>query len=173
VSPYTHVAEYNGGASVIEMGSRAEADEFTNRLRRFNGTDRFAATLWRLPDGMDYVEARRAGLDALAYVQAAGDGNKFTVEIRKAGGAQWGADWVRYVVGHPHTEPEPLDVAIKLPHSTEIISRCEVFDADEAGKLIYDYYKTGDIPAEYALRPAEGFGRDGRNIDLRDEAQPL
>lgn len=32
VSPHTYVAEYNGGALVIEMGSRGEADKFTGDL---------------------------------------------------------------------------------------------------------------------------------------------
>ena len=32
VSPHTYVAEYNGGALVIEMGSHGEADKFTGDL---------------------------------------------------------------------------------------------------------------------------------------------
>ncbi len=93
-----------------------------------------------------------------------------TVDIRKVGGSQWGAEWVRYVVGHPHTEPEPVEVAIALPHGPEMVSRSEVFTADEAADLFFTYYKTGDIPTTYALRPVEGFTKDGRNLDLRDEA---
>jgi hypothetical protein len=168
VSPYTHVLEYDGGALVASLGGNVDIDEFAAPLSRFNGTSQFALTLWPLPDGMDYDEARRAGQDAREYLQAAGRPDALTVEMRKPGGKEWGADWVRYVVGHPHSEPEPFDVAIKLPHSTEMISRSEVFGADEAADLFLRYYKTGDIPAEYVLRPTEAFTRDGRNIDLRD-----
>jgi hypothetical protein len=50
--------------------------------------------------------------------------------------------------------------------------RSEGFGADEAADLFLGYYTIGDIPAEYALRPAEKFTHDGRNIDLRDEARP-
>jgi hypothetical protein len=80
-----------------------------------------------------------------------------TVVIRTAGGSQWGAEWVRYVVGSLRDDDAPLDVVITLPRSAEMISRHEVFDADEAAELFYGSYKTGDIPAGYALRPVEGF----------------
>jgi hypothetical protein len=173
VAPYTHVLEYDGGALVASLGGRVDIDEFAAPLRRFNGTSQFALTLWRLPDGMDYDDARRAGQDATEYLQAAGSPDAITVEIRRTGGSEWGADWVRYVVGHANNEDEPLDVPVTLPHSTEMINRAEVFGPDEAADLFVRYYTTGDIPAEYALRPAEGFTRDGRNIDLRNQARPL
>lgn len=93
-----------------------------------------------------------------------------TVEIRKPGGAQWGAEWVRYTIGHPHDDDLPLDVAIPLPRGDEMISRAEVFDAEEAGKLFMSYHKTGDIPPGYVLRPVEGYTADGRHFDLPDAA---
>ena len=62
MSPYTHVAEYDGGAFVVSLGGNVDIDEFAAPLRRFNATSRFALTLWRLPDGMDYDEARRTGV---------------------------------------------------------------------------------------------------------------
>ena len=116
---------------------------------------------------MDYDQAAAAGQDALEYLQAAGRADQLIVEIRKAGGSQWGADWVRYVVGHPHEGSAPLDVPITLPKSTEMISAPEVFEADEAAQLFYGYYQTGEIPAQYTLRPVQGFTRDGTVIDLR------
>jgi hypothetical protein len=79
---------------------------------------------------------------------------------------------VRYVIDHPHQGEAPLDVPIVLPSSTEMRSRHEIFEADEAAQLFYNYYKTGDIPSNYRLRPEQGFTRDGGNIDLRDHAQP-
>jgi hypothetical protein len=107
------------------------------------------------------------------HIQAAGRADAMTVEICKAGGAQWGVDWVRYVVGHPHPDDAPLDVPIVLPHSTEMRSRYEIFDADEAAQLFFSYYNTGDIPSTCTLRPEQGFTRDGGNIDLRDRAPDL
>jgi hypothetical protein len=112
-------------------------------------------------------QAVAAGLDR-EYIQAAGRADAMTVEICKPGGQQWGVDWVRYVIGHPDSEGAVLDVPIVLPQSTEMRSRAEIFEADEASQLFYSYYKTGDIPATYALRPEQGFTREGDNIDLRD-----
>ena len=88
-----------------------------------------------------------------------------TMEIRKRGGQDWGASWVRYVIGHPHRGPAVLDVAITLPRSTEMIARSEVFDADEAATLFDAYYQTGNVPAEYTLRPVEGYTEDDGYID--------
>lgn len=164
---HSHVMESHGGASITSLGGWVDVDTFGCRLRRFNSSERFALTLWALPPDMDYVQAVRAGRDALEFIQAAGSAEALTVETRKAGGAQWGAEWVRYVIGHPHSGPEPLDVPIVLPQSTEMVARHEVFGADEAADLFYSYYTTGDIPAHYCLRPAEGFTSAGGNIDLR------
>lgn len=166
MAPYTHVMQYDDGTRV-EFSSYANIDEFGRRLSRFNGTDRFALILWALPPGMDSDQASAAGLDR-EYIQAAGRSDAMTVEICKAGGAQWGAAWVRYVIGHPGAGDGALDVPIVLPTTTEMRSSAEVFDADEASQLFYSYYKTGDIPAGYMLRPEQGFTREGVSIDLRD-----
>ena len=71
VSGYTHVIEQDG-KSVVSIAGWADVDEFRRRLQRFNGVERFTLLLWTLPSDMDYVEAVRAGLDGLAYIQAAG-----------------------------------------------------------------------------------------------------
>lgn len=163
---YTHVLEYSSG-NILSFDSYADISKFARVLHGFNGADRFSLALWALPPGMEYEEAVAAGLDR-EYIQAAGRADAMTVEICKPGGQQWDVDWVRYVIGHPHEDDPPLDVPIVLPQSTEMRSRFEVFDADEAAQLFYSYYKTGGIPASYALRPEQGFTRDGGNVDLRD-----
>jgi hypothetical protein len=167
---YTHVLEYSGGRSVVEITEYAEVEEFVRPMRLFDGVKRFSLTLWALPSGLDYGQAVKAGVDALEFIQAGGSADALTVDVRKAGGSQWGMDWVRYVVGHPRTEPEPLDVAIALPRATEMVSRSEVFTPDEAGALFFSYYKTGEIPAGYVLRPVQGFTKDGGNVTLAVES---
>jgi hypothetical protein len=166
---YTHVLEANGGSSVVEIGQHVEAEKFARPMRGFDGVDRFALTLWALPPGMDYNKAVDAGEDALEFIQAGGSADALTVDIRKAGGSEWGVDWVRYVVGRDRSIPEPLDVAITLPRAPEFVSRSEVFTPDEAAELFFAYYRTGDIPPGYVLRPAQGFTKDGGNITLGDE----
>jgi hypothetical protein len=58
--------------------------------------------------------------------------DEMTVEICKPGGEQ-AAEWMRYVIGQPHEGNPPLDVLVKLPRSTEMISRPEVFEAGSFG----------------------------------------
>jgi len=102
---------------------------------------------------MDSTKAVKAGLDALEFIQAGGTAAAMTVDIRKPGGSQWGADWCATSSATHTPEPEPLDVAITLPYGPEMVSRSEVFTADEAAELFFTYYKTGDIPSEFTLRP--------------------
>jgi hypothetical protein len=52
-----------------------------------------------------------------------------------------------------------------------MVSAAEVFAADEAAELFISYYRTGDIPPGYVLRPVEGYTRDGGLIDLRGVAR--
>lgn len=46
-----------------------------------------------------------------------------------------------------------MDVPIQLAHGVKLISRSQVFAADEAAELFYTYYTIGDIPDGYALQP--------------------
>ena len=56
---------------------------------------------------------------------------------------------------------------IELSDGAEMVSAPEVFTADEAAAIFYTYYRTGDIPPGYALRPVEGYTYAGDWRDLR------
>lgn len=149
-------SEKDGGSGLLH---------FQSPLRQLNGVDRWYITLFPLPAGKRYNEVRN---DATTeFLQAGGSAEKMMLDLRKPGGEQWGAKWVRYIVGHSHPDAEPIDVTIKLPKGPELVSASEVFGADEAGEIFYNYYKTGDIPSGYALRPVEGYTADHEIIDLR------
>ena len=163
----THVIEYSGDhASTI--GAYAGPLQLTGPLRMLNGRDNWCVALYAIPPGKTYEDI--AGRPTPEYLQAAGSAEAMVVEIRKPGGAPWGAQWVRYVVGHPHDDTPALDVAIPLPDTTEMISRSEIFDAEEAAELFITYHRTNDIPGQYSLRPVEGYTSDFDIIDLRDKA---
>lgn len=159
----THVMEYSGD-HVATIDGNAGPLEFLGPLRQFGVNGNWCLVLHALPPGKDYPDI--AGTSALEYLQAAGSAKAMTVEIRKPGGQQWGVDWVRYIVGHPHDGTPPHDVPITLPNTTEMRSQPEVFEAEEAAELFIAYYKTGDIPPGYALRPVEGYTTDGQYIGL-------
>jgi hypothetical protein len=123
-------------------------------------------TFYRLPDGKRYEDVRHEA--TTEYIQAAGDAQAMAVEIRKPGGEQWGAKWVRYIVGHQHEGNPPLDVAIPLPDGNQWVNRFEVFGSEEAVTLFESYHQTGDIPPAYRLRPEEGYTASGELVDLRN-----
>jgi len=163
----THAMVYTGG-SAATMGAGAGPLQFLGPLRQLDGTDRWYLTFFALPEGKRFEEIRNQATEQ--YLQAAGSADAMMLDIRKAGGAQWGANWVRYVIGHPHTGERPLDVAISLPRGDEMVRATEVFDAEEAAQLFMSYHRSGDIPPGYELRPVEGYTADGGLIDLRDVA---
>lgn len=160
----THVMEFSSGRATTKDGGSSLL-QFVSPLRQMNGTERWFITFYALPAGKSYDEVRHA--DTPEYLQAGGRADKMMLDIRKRGGAQWGAELVRYIVGHAHDGNPPIDVPIELPHGPEFVSAPEVFEAEEAGDIFFTYYKTGDIPAGYVLRPVEGYTADGENIDLR------
>lgn len=153
----THVLRFGGGSTTLEVDAALDRGMFSSPLRGFDGDQRWALTLLPLPAGVRNYNAALAGGHVFDhYLQAAGRADALTVEIRKPGGEQWGARSVRYVVGHSNAVNQPLDVAIRLPVSTQIIRAGEVFTAEEAADIFYRYYRSGDIAPEYTLRPVEG-----------------
>lgn len=151
------------GRNAATLDGGAGPLQFAGPLRRLDGSDRWSVVLFAL-NGKAYEDV--VGTPTREYLQAAGKADAMTVEIRKPGGKQWGAQWVRYIVGRPHDGSLPLTTAIALPDTTEMRSSAEAFDADEAAQLFIDYYKTGDIPPGYSLRPVEGYTADGGLVDL-------
>ncbi|MDO3312555.1 MULTISPECIES: hypothetical protein [Mycobacteroides] len=120
----THVMIYSG-RNVAEMDGGAGPLQFLGPLGAFGQNDNWSLLLYVLPEGKEYKDV--ANEATTEYLQAAGhSASAIAIEIRKPGGAQWGAQWVRYVVGHPHDGDAPLDVAIQLPHGAEYVSRPEV-----------------------------------------------
>jgi hypothetical protein len=119
---------------------------------------------------MTYDEMLTAAQEFTEYLQAGGKADALTVEIRKPGGRQWGCDWVRYVIGHPHEPGIPLDVEIPMPNGALAVSAAEVFDAEEAADLLQSYHQSGDIPNGYVLRPVEGYKADGSAVEIADSA---
>ena len=161
----THVMEYTGG-SAMAMGGGSGWLQFFGPLNMLGKNGNWYVIFFALPDGVSYDQMRAEKIGANEYVQAAGTAEKMAVEVRKLGGEQWGAKWVRYGIGHPHDGVAPVNVPLELPNGTEMISAPEVFAAEEAAKIFISYYKTGAIPGEYVLRPIEGYDADGRLIDL-------
>ncbi len=159
----THAMIYTGGWASV-MGGGSGPLQFSGPLGALDGVENWYVTFYPIPPGKTFEEVR--GAEVPNFLQAGGRADAMTLDIRKPGGQQWGVTEVRYVIGHPHDGDAPLDVAIELPRGAEIVSRPEVFGAEEAAEVFYTYYKSGGIPAGYVLRPVEGYGAAGCR-DLR------
>lgn len=159
----THAMAFSSGAASTKGGGSGRL-QFLGPLRRLDGSERWFVTFYPLPEGRRFEEVRNEVTEE--YIQAAGTADAMMLDIRKPGGVQWGADWVRYFIGHPVGHGALPDVAISLPKGDEFISGSEVFAADEAADIFLAYYTTGDIPPGYVLRPVEGYTRSGDIIDV-------
>lgn len=159
----THVMEFSSGRATSKDGGSSLL-QFVSPLRQLDGTERWFITVTPLLPGQTIDDVRHG--DTPEYLQAGGRADRMTLDIRRPGGEQWGVTGVRYVIGHPHEGTPPLDVAIDLPRP-EYVSAAEGFEAEEAGNIFFAYYRTGDIPPGYVLRPVEGYTADGDLVDLR------
>ncbi|CAM3792723.1 hypothetical protein MYFR107205_26845 [Mycolicibacterium frederiksbergense] len=135
----------------------------SHHLRSMDGSDPWAIVLSVRPPG-----GTTADFSTSLYLQAAGTAETMVIEFCRPGGADIGAVSVRSVVGHPHAAPAEPDVEIVLPRSTQMISRHEVFTAQEAADMFERFYRTDTIGDGYTLRPVEGYTADGGYIDLRE-----
>lgn len=127
-----------------------------HHLLSMNGLDPWAVVLSvRPPHGPPDDPATRR------YLQAAGTAQSMVVEICQPGGADIGAVSVRSVIGHRHTGRAERDIEIALPRGTEMVTRYEVFTAEEAAELFETFYRTDTIGHGYTLRPAEGYTAEG------------
>ncbi|AQT82701.1 hypothetical protein B1R94_10210 [Mycolicibacterium litorale] len=165
---FTHVVKSNGGELVSQIGRTVTRERFAAPLRRRDGQVRWGFGLFPLPPDRTYDDMLASGEEFTEYLQAGGSADALTIELRKAGGAEVGCEWVRYVVGHPHIESLPLDTEITLGTSTLYVNAAEVFDAEEAADIFLSYHQSGAIPETYSLRPVEGYRRDGSRVDLGD-----
>ncbi|QTI69861.1 hypothetical protein [Gordonia polyisoprenivorans] len=119
----------------------------------FDGVNRSTRTLSRLvrPGWRDELSAEEVKLSQHEFIQAAGSSEKMTVEIRKT---DKNGDGTLFTVGRLHTDPDSGNPGVEIrfgSHALKVYEH-EVFDAEEAAKLFYSYYNTGDIPPEYYLR---------------------
>ncbi len=149
----THVMEYTGGSAATMDGGSSRL-QFRGPLGALDGVENWYLTFSPLPAGKSIEDIRHG--ETPEFLQAGGRADRLTLDIRKPGGEQWGAVGVRYVIGHPHDGNPPIDVPIELPHGPEFVSAPEVFESEEAAEIFFAYYKTGDIPPGYVLRPVEG-----------------
>jgi hypothetical protein len=140
----------NGGISIQLKSGRSIPPiphEIASFLDRLDGTTRFSVCLWELPAGtlFDHVKFDRW---PLRYLQAAGNRDRMTVEIRRDGepGDR------HFVIGRSNTIETERTEEIRWDTYSTHIYKVEVFTAAQAVPLFLSYWQTNDVPQGYRLR---------------------
>ena len=170
MSTHTHVIEYDGGEIVEEIGAGLDISVFANPLRRLNGRDHWALTLYALPADMTRDEMLTADWASTEYLWAGGTAEAMTVELCEPGSPLWAAmreaTWLRSVIGRSQERNPALDVAIEHPEGTAMVSQSEVFGADEAAAMFQSYCNTGELPLKCSRRMVGMLGENDTRLSL-------
>ncbi|MFG1781836.1 hypothetical protein ACGFIU_05335 [Rhodococcus oryzae] len=147
----THLFTFNG-SGISARGPHARLESFTRPLRRFNGNDRFSLNLAKMPsptwlDDLTEDDMRRMGEE---YLQCAGSAEAMSVEIRtKVGGVPR-----LYTIGRPGLRQGEPTVEIPFQEGNRVLHvyPSEVFIADEAAGMFFEYHCSNSIPEGLQLR---------------------
>ncbi len=145
----THIDQINGhtrGAFLDDL--RPYPEELTFVLNRMNGTSFWAYSLWRAPEGADLLKSIPLSLE---YMQCAGTAKALAIEVRylDPDGTPH-----QYAIGRPGAaagEPSEIIYYDDGRHHVTVYPT-EVFTADEAAAIFYQYFLTDKVPQPYVLR---------------------
>lgn len=146
----THVEQLNGTSRGPLVDSiRPYADQIRFALGRMNGSSVWAYSLWRAAEDANLLEEIPF---SDRYIQSAGSADAMTVEVRELDDH---GDLRQYVVGRPTQVESPSPTAViswdSGRYSTTVFPH-EVFAADEAAKIFYEYFRTDEVPPTYTPR---------------------
>lgn len=148
-SPTTYAVTMNGRIHTeLKSHDRTPIEELRHRVHLLDGVERYSLLLWKLPEGVPFD---RVDLNAwpLEYVQAAGGGDRFTVEERRVVGGESN----QYVLGRdPVAEPSEDEVIHWNGVEAQVRSN-EVWTSDEVAELFTTYVVGGELPPALTRRP--------------------
>lgn len=145
----THVLTSNGRVQ-LEVDPVDGVERVISReLAALDGEQDFAASLARLPEGLQLADRLPKGWPH-SYLQSAGTARAMTVEMRTATDAS-GLEAVHVVVGRADDD-DATPVTITWPAGRQVVRANEVFAAEEATRIYLHYYAHDTIPEGYVTR---------------------
>lgn len=149
-----HITQRNGSSRMVLVDDvRPYREQIRFTLNRMNGMTFWAWSLWRAPEGADLLASLPFSED---YLQCAGSADAMTIELRAQ---QPDGSAKQYTVGKGSGGGSGvLSEAIRWDdgrHSVKVHSN-EVFTADEAMEVFYEYFQTGNVAGAYSLREVGG-----------------
>ena len=134
-------------------GVNTTIDVFQRPLGTRNGDDKYCLRLWLIPRDRSWDELSTSEYATARsfYIQAVGSASALAVETRTLDANGQPA---RYQIGRKNSSRTPdTDITFNMGHEVHVQAN-EVFDADDASQLFWQYHETGKITdAEYELRP--------------------
>jgi hypothetical protein len=138
------------GRTSFELKPQSAEQEIVELAGRLDGVDRFSMILWRLPDGVPFVEVDVNDYPH-EYMQCAGDFNdRMTCEIREAADDELH----QYVLGRSADETDDAEADQIVPWNDHVakVRPNEVLSGDEVAELFVHYYRTGTEAPGYSRR---------------------
>lgn len=149
----THVVSTNGSSHMFLADiMRSYRDQIRRYLSLLDGEEDWAYSLWRAPVGVEFFAMNKFPLN---FMQSAGTSDAMSIEVRFADEDDSKDEGIQYVVGRPGTDTSgepPIKVEYLNGKVKLHLFPNEVFDADEAADIFYQYFLTDQVPAPYVLR---------------------
>jgi len=148
----THIVTTNGDSHIfLDDFIRPYKEQISRVLHLLDGERRWGYSLWQAPEGVGLFAIDKKKYPQ-NFMQSAGTAEAMTIEVRFVEDDGVGR---QYVLGRPDevVEGEPPVVLRYLNESRELrLYPNEVFNADEASEIYYQYFLTDEVPAPYVLR---------------------
>lgn len=143
-----HIVQINGySRSFLKGNIRSYFEQISSHLHRMNGTSFWGYSLWEAPEG-HYKEDDIPFTEY--FIQCAGSSKAMTIEVRQEDKRTKKSKL--YTLGKSEN-PGERNVEISLYGNNSIwVSEEEIFTADEAALIFYEYYLKNIVLDIYFLR---------------------
>ena len=136
-----------GQSGWIDETREPAIERVKTMLNSLDASTRFTYSIWRGDDPYSIVATHRQYNDA--FIQAAGSAQAMTVEIRISGEDE---NMHLYVVGRAGQDSQKRRaIPMSTEHEVQVFEH-EVFTAEEAVSIFWEFYGNETAPASYELR---------------------
>ncbi|MBK0421715.1 hypothetical protein JD292_06470 [Leucobacter sp. CSA2] len=130
---------------------RSFRDQIRRSLGRLDGEETFAYSIYFVPDDAGWPDAPGYDDDLYNdfYLQSAGTAEAMVIELKRK---DIDGETRQYAVGRPAPADQSDMVEVHYADSTLTVPPSEVFTADEATDIYYQYFQNQTIPEDLTLR---------------------
>ena len=139
------------GRSELKDTFRPIPEQIRRELGLLDGKEKVAYLIYYVPDEAGWPDA--PGFDESKYddeyLQSAGNAQRMVIEVRRL---EDDGQYHQYAVGR--AEPDDSNELVEVHYSsyTLTVPRSEVFTADEATPIYYQYFQTQTLAEDLSLR---------------------